>query len=469
MGLLKLFNKKEDAPQGQDLNALKERFNQLQGVGAPSSSDESQKAPDSKPSQLDPQKQQTVNVVELEGTKESEQTVPLGQIPEDDSDFEEVILSQDTTEDIEKQKHEEEINKRSIASYLDEIKENYEDAKLISLVIKQVKELIEIDNSLNQKITEIEATIRNEISEREKLAKSLESTKKEIKGLEKNMEKFIALYELVTNQFNPFIEKNAEQPNLPTTDSAKAIPSLAIPESSSEPDDSESESNEDDAAPAASAAQELFRKLKKQKKPSDIKEVKQGSESSDSGNSGGQAAAIIKQLQEQAAQGQDTGTSQAPAATDVKPSSEQTQPVAEQPPQTAPVQPISPSAIEPLPAAPVQGQQPSAIPAQGQQAGQEPKDPNCPTITQKQTKKLPEHLHFVLKNGTRIDSLSGLLKFFQENDDITIGEYVTHYKNEFAGWIYETFHNDSLSENLASCKTRLELIKALSDYIEKNH
>ena len=37
-----------------------------------------------------------------------------------------------------------EVSKKSIQSYLNEIKDNYEDAKLISLVIQQIKELIEI-------------------------------------------------------------------------------------------------------------------------------------------------------------------------------------------------------------------------------------------------------------------------------------------------------------------------------------
>jgi hypothetical protein len=466
MGLLKLFNKKENT-QGQDLNALKERFNQLQGVANNSNVSNQNANPitnnnNNNPitttnnsnnlSDLDSNNKSTVNIVEVEEDKETSKEVPIGDSFEDDSAFEDVILSQDNADDIEAKKKEEEISKRSIASYLDEIKENYEDAKLISLVIKQVKELIEIDNNLNKKITEVEVTIKNEVSEREKLAKSLDETKKEIKGLEKNMEKFIALYELVTNQFNPFIEKQDQNLNLQKIDIPKIEPKPAV-----------KEEEEENNPPPASAAQELFRKLQKKKKESaqaqtkeeinpEVKEQKtmdpvlaQGSAVAQDNNSvmdkeidkevqnqETQATAIIKKIQEsQKVQNKTEDTS-----SNISSNNNEAKSISEI-------------------------KDPSQLSNNNNN--------NNISITQKQTKKLPEHLHFVLKDGSRIDSLSSLLNFFNENDDSTIFEYVTHYKNEFAGWIYETFHNDSLSQKLASCKTRPELIQALSDYIEKNH
>ncbi len=86
----------------------------------------------------------------------------------------------------------------------------------------------------------------------------------------------------------------------------------------------------------------------------------------------------------------------------------------------------------------------------------------------KETKILPEHQHFRLNNGQSIQSLSQLLQFFQESSDEEFSEYVTHYKNDFAAWIYHTFHNESLSQQLAQASNRQEMIQVLSLYIE-NH
>ncbi len=91
---------------------------------------------------------------------------------------------------------------------MEDLKEDYDDAKLNSIIIEQVKELIEIDTNLNNKIEDVRADLKKETQEREKLQKQVETHYSELKELEKSIDKFIALYELVTNQFNPFVKQD---------------------------------------------------------------------------------------------------------------------------------------------------------------------------------------------------------------------------------------------------------------------
>ncbi len=94
-----------------------------------------------------------------------------------------------------------------ISKYLDNLKDELDDTKLTSLIIQQVKELIEIDQNLNNKIRDLEDNLKKEAKGREKLKDQIDKHYDEFKKSEKNMDKFIALYEVVTNQFNPFIEQ----------------------------------------------------------------------------------------------------------------------------------------------------------------------------------------------------------------------------------------------------------------------
>ena len=98
-----------------------------------------------------------------------------------------------------------------IEESLEELKEEYDDAKLNSIIIEQVKELIEIDNNLNNKIDDLRVDLKKEIENREKLEQQISDHYHEQKELEKSIEKFIALYEVVTNQFNPFVRQDGAQ------------------------------------------------------------------------------------------------------------------------------------------------------------------------------------------------------------------------------------------------------------------
>ena len=89
-----------------------------------------------------------------------------------------------------------------------------ENERITNLIMQQIKELIEIDNNLNDKNKELE----NKISEN---SNTLSTTKEIVQQfnsrlelIEKNMEKFMGLYEVVTNRFNPFVSE--EEPGQAT-------------------------------------------------------------------------------------------------------------------------------------------------------------------------------------------------------------------------------------------------------------
>ncbi|USN46013.1 MAG: hypothetical protein H6502_02655 [Candidatus Woesearchaeota archaeon] len=112
-----------------------------------------------------------------------------------------------------------------VTETLADLKEDYDDAKLNSLIIDQVKELIEIDSSLNERIGDLQTELNKEIEDRKKLIKTIESHYEELQDMKKNVEKFVGLYELVTNQFNPFVKQGGMgEPIMPSPSSASAPP-----------------------------------------------------------------------------------------------------------------------------------------------------------------------------------------------------------------------------------------------------
>jgi archaellum component FlaC len=85
-----------------------------------------------------------------------------------------------------------------------------ENERITNLIMQQIKELIEIDNNLNIKIKEIETKLRTNISSISDIKNVVDKFNFRLEFIEKNMEKFMGLYEVVTNRFNPFIEGNEQ-------------------------------------------------------------------------------------------------------------------------------------------------------------------------------------------------------------------------------------------------------------------
>jgi len=73
--------------------------------------------------------------------------------------------------------------KNVVEESLEDLRVQYDDAKINSVIIEQVKELIEIDNNLNTKIEDV----RSEVDERQKQVKVIDAHYKELKDLEESI------------------------------------------------------------------------------------------------------------------------------------------------------------------------------------------------------------------------------------------------------------------------------------------
>lgn len=116
-----------------------------------------------------------------------------------------------------------------------------ENEKITNLIMQQIKELIEIDNNLNIKIKEMETKIRTNISNVSDLKNVVDKFHNRLEFIEKNIEKFMGLYEVVTNRFNPFIENqgageqkapenNVAIPEIPKEDTTVSSPTQEAPQ-----------------------------------------------------------------------------------------------------------------------------------------------------------------------------------------------------------------------------------------------
>jgi archaellum component FlaC len=87
---------------------------------------------------------------------------------------------------------------------------------MIQILVDEVKEIISLNENVNKKITELSDQTRRFKMQIDDLKKEFEDERKrkqqideKVNIFEANMEKFVSLYEAVTNMYNPFV-KNAE-------------------------------------------------------------------------------------------------------------------------------------------------------------------------------------------------------------------------------------------------------------------
>jgi len=80
----------------------------------------------------------------------------------------------------------------------------------LNLIMDQIKDLIEINTSLNKKYRDLESKLSSVNADVGSDKKSVTDLQKKLGELQSNMEKFIGLYEVITNQFNPFVDTGEE-------------------------------------------------------------------------------------------------------------------------------------------------------------------------------------------------------------------------------------------------------------------
>lgn len=108
-----------------------------------------------------------------------------------------------------------------------------ENERVTNLIMQQIKELIEIDNNLNVKIKEMETKLKNNMSATQDIKQVVDKFHQRLEFIEKNMEKFMGLYEVVTNRFNPFVEEEQKQQmDNPQASGNPSIPDVTLSENS---------------------------------------------------------------------------------------------------------------------------------------------------------------------------------------------------------------------------------------------
>jgi len=96
-----------------------------------------------------------------------------------------------------------------------DVEQAEQDERMTNMIMEQIKELIEIDDNLNGKIKDVNSNLEENKKELAKLTDLHDKAMTRMDLIEKNMEKFIQLYEVVSNQYNPFLEKKEGVPVAP--------------------------------------------------------------------------------------------------------------------------------------------------------------------------------------------------------------------------------------------------------------
>ena len=90
------------------------------------------------------------------------------------------------------------------------------------LVAKQVGELIELTTELQKRLTKQEQENKSLHQEIERVEKRNEEIKEKMELIDGRLEKFMGLYEVITNQYNPFAEQDSTAQSVPESARSQA-------------------------------------------------------------------------------------------------------------------------------------------------------------------------------------------------------------------------------------------------------
>lgn len=74
--------------------------------------------------------------------------------------------------------------------------------------------------------------------------------------------------------------------------------------------------------------------------------------------------------------------------------------------------------------------------------------------------------YFYLKDGRIIKTIEELPNVLETLKDSVFSEHVTPYKNDFARWIYNEFHNSELASLIGAIKSKEETIRTILAYLK---
>ncbi|MEM4267556.1 MAG: flagella accessory protein C [Candidatus Woesearchaeota archaeon] len=324
-----------------------------------------------------------------------------------------------------------------------------ENERVTNLIMQQIKELIEIDNNLNTRIKELENKLGENNTAINTVKSSLDAYTHKMDIIDKNMEKFMGLYEIVTNRFNPFIVEDEQELEFtkPFTNKTASPPSQAtqqtthpekrlesqIPKESSTIKHSEKSADkpEQKSIPIITDSLEGIQKsegsiLQNQEISQILKET------------------LLKELTNEIAKAVTIQVREAIMANIPYMLNAQVKTAVKEHMQSQDFKTLLQSQI-------------SKTDSSVQQK-------NNDIVTKRRMEKLPTMFHFHLPNGFLIDSRQAFIDGLKIMDENTFRRYINNGKNDLAKWIAIALKEEELARQAAEILDWKEMV----DFAEKN-
>jgi len=315
--------------------------------------------------------------------------------------------------------------------------------RVTNLIMQQIKELIQIDNNLNAKIKDVENKLAENASTLTNTKSVVEQFNSRLEFIEKNMEKFMGLYEVVTNRFNPFVAEEDQEPvrtapgTLVVEDAIKKTtpPIDVLPSNTKTPKNAKNEEQK-----INKETDDIIKEANIQLEPEQVRVVEDelkkaildmGSDKADdmkkelAKHIGDVVGAELKKAMEHHSKvtneelKKSIGTMLLETANHIK-------------------QTIQPGAAS----------------------------PNTAVAQNKPNPEIHEEVHpdyhFNLADGTEVKSVAGLITALDQMDASVFGSHVTEEKNDFADWIEVVLNNPAMAQKMRAEKTREGIKKLLS-------
>jgi len=330
--------------------------------------------------------------------------------------------------------------------------------------MQQIKELIEIDNNLNTKIKDIENKLAENASTLSSTKNIVEQFNSRLEFIEKNMEKFMGLYEVVTNRFNPFVsEENENTPdNLGLqTNSIKKPDNLGL-QTNPIKKPVNLDSNKANEPKIVDEVKEIIEDsgVKEKLAPEQTKFIEEELTKAIDVVGPAKADTIKKELSSDLSK---------TIANELKIALEHHAKVSNEELKKA-MKDMLLETITHIKNTVKQGIEKSAAQQttaaqQTQVNAQTNKSAEKTVETGEKTeihKEVDEDYHFYLANGTQIKSVKGLIDALDTMDDATFTSHVNSGKNDFAEWIRVVLNNNTLADQMRSQTTKEGIKKVLS-------
>ena len=337
-----------------------------------------------------------------------------------------------------------------------------ESASMLNLLMEQIKALVEVSNNLNERTREVEKRINEITVDSEKSKEESKIINEKMDMMEKNMEKFIGLYEVVTNQYNPFLESSSEPQENAT--------STVEEEEEIDSDDVEVQQVSQSNASALPTATEITPNQQNQPGQEYSGGASFNFEDRITGESGfvGNPSQQNQPNQQYGPQGFQSnfqpnaqygqqGQNAQPQQFGQNQASNQFNPQQNNPQQFNPQQNGQQGQNTP----PQQFGQNQANQFNPQQTSNNFQPTNQGYISPNQQGQNP----MMMPTQKRITTLQDMLEELAVMDDNSFYNLVSGQRNEIANWIMNSLGNLELGTEVLKCRTRIETIKALSRYI----